>query len=140
MTTDAKSPVDQRLVQLFRHVGLDRTHIAARVTAGWRGLAATWPETIASLTLVCPTGLDATPLGALASRVLVLTGDQGTPAEAISKAMAAHPEASIITLNDYYGHPRADLLTDRTEDISAALLDFLARLSQLLIAMPSRLL
>src|SRR5713101_5071515 len=68
MTTDSKSPVDQRMVQLFRHVGLDRTHIAARVTADWRGLAATCPETIASLTLVCPTGLDATPLGALAIR------------------------------------------------------------------------
>src|SRR2546426_7841561 len=118
MTTDANSPVDKRLVQLFRHVGLDRMHIAARVTADWRGLAATCPETIASLTLVCPTGLDATPLGALASRVLVLTGDQGTPAEAISKAMAAHPEASIITLNDYYGHPRADLLPTLQRKIS----------------------
>src|SRR3989475_6279337 len=139
MTTDSKSPVDQRLVQLFRHVGLDRTHIAARVTADWRGLAATCPETIASLTLVCPTGLDATPLGALASRVLVLTGDQGTPAEAIAKAMAAHPEALILTLNDYYGHPRADLLTDRAEDIGAAMLDFLACMDQLHTAKPVRL-
>ena len=139
MTTDAKSPVDKRLVQLFRHVGLERVHIAARVTADWRGLAATRPETIASLTLVCPTGLGATPLGALASRVLVLTGDQGTPAEAISKAMAALPEASIITLDDYYGHPRADLLTDRTEDIGAAMLAFLARMDQLHTAKPVRL-
>src|SRR5207253_10045827 len=89
--------VVERLVQLFRQLGLDRVHLAARVTADWRGLATTHPETIASLTLVCPTGLDATPLGALTSRVLVLTGDQGTPAEAISKAMPAHPEASIIT-------------------------------------------
>jgi len=92
-----KSSVDERLVQLFRQLGLDRVHLAARVTADWRGLATTRPETIASLTLVCPTGLDATPLGALTSRVLVLTGDQGTPAEAISKAMVAHREASIIT-------------------------------------------
>lgn len=118
-------------MQLFRQLGLDRVHLAARVAADWRGLATTHPETIASLTLVCPTGLDATPLGALTSRVLVLTGDQGTPAEAISKAMTAHPEASIITLNDYYGHPRADLLTDRAEDIGAAMLAFLARMDQL---------
>src|SRR4029453_19111957 len=72
-----KSSVDERLVQLFRQLGLDRVHLVARVTADWRGLATPRPETIASLTLVCPTGLDATPLGALASRVLVLTGDQG---------------------------------------------------------------
>ena len=134
-----KSSVDERLVQLFRQLGLDRVHLVARVTADWRGLATTRPETIASLTLVCPTGLDATPLGALTSRVLVLTGDQGTPAEAISKAMAAHPEASIITLNDYYGHPRADLLTDRAEDIGAAMLAFLARMDQLHAVKPVRL-
>jgi 2-polyprenyl-3-methyl-5-hydroxy-6-metoxy-1,4-benzoquinol methylase len=134
-----KSSVDERLVQLFRQLGLDRVHLAARVTADWRDLATTRPETIASLTLVCPTGLDATPLGALTSRVLVLTGDQGTPAEAISKAMVAHPEASIITLNDYYGHPRADLLTDRAEDIGAAMLAFLAHMDQLHAVKPVRL-
>ena len=134
-----KSSVDERLALLFRQLGLDRVHLAARVTADWRGLATARPETIASLTLVCPTGLDATPLGALTSRVLVLTGDQGTPAEAISKAMAAHPEAAIVTLNDYYGHPRADLLTDRAEDIGAAMLAFLARMDQLHAVKPVRL-
>ena len=139
MTTDANNPLDRRLVQLFRHLGLDRVHIAARVTADWRGLAATRPETIASLTLVCPTGLDVTPLRALASRVLVLSGDQGAPAEAISKAMAALPDASIITLKDYYGHPRADLLADRREDIGAAMLAFLARMDQLHAAKPVNL-
>src|SRR5712692_7637246 len=130
MTTDAKSPVDRRLLHLFRHLRLDRVHIAARVTADWRGLAATRPETIASLTLVCPTGLEATPLRALASRVLVLTGDQGAPAEAISKAMAALPDASTITLDDYYGHPRADLLADRTDEVGASMLTFLTRMDQ----------
>lgn len=131
MATDTESAVDRRLVQLLRHLGLEQVHIAARVTADWHGLATTHPETIASLTLVCPTGLEATPLGALASRVLVLTGDQGAPAEAIRKAMAALPEATVIILHNYYGHPRADLLTDRTEDIGTAMLAFLARMNQL---------
>jgi SAM-dependent methyltransferase len=139
MTTDANSPVDRRLIQLFRHLGFDRVHIAARVTADWRGLAATRPETIASLTLVCPTGFDAAPLRALASRVQVLTGDRGAPAEAISKAMTSLPGASTVTLDDYYGHPRADLLADRTEDIGAAMLAFLARMDQLRAATPVNL-
>jgi hypothetical protein len=91
MASDAESSVDRRLMQLFRHLGLEQGHIAARVTADWHDLATTHPETIASLTLVCPTGLEATPLPALASRVLVLTGDQGAPAEAICKAMAPLP-------------------------------------------------
>src|SRR3989475_10981268 len=131
MTTDAESAVDRRLVQLFQHLGLEQVHIAARVTADWHGLAATHPETIASLTLVCPTGLEATPLVTLASRVLVLTGDQGAPAEAIRKAMAALPEATLIILHDYFSHTRADLLTDRMEDIGTAMLAFLARMDQL---------
>ena len=130
MAIDAESSVESRLMQLFQHLGLEQVHIAARVTADWHSLAATHPETIASLTLVCPTGLEATPLGALASRVLVLTGDQGAPAEAIRKAMAALPEATVITLHDYYGHPRADLLTDRTEAIGTSMLAFLARMDQ----------
>lgn len=139
MTTDAKSPVDRRLVQLFRHLGLEQVHVAARVTADWHGLASARPETIASLTLVCPAGWEATPLRALASRVLVVTGDHGAPAEAIRKAMSALPEAAIITLDDYYGHPRADLLTDRTEDIGAAMLAFLARMDQIRTARPGPL-
>src|SRR6266705_625563 len=136
MATDAESSVDRRLVQLFRHLGLEQVQIAARVTADWHGLAATHPETVVSLTLVCPTGLEATPLVALASRVLVLTGDQGAPAEAIRKTMASLPEATLIILHDYFSHTRADLLTDRTEDIGTAILAFLARMNQLHPAKP----
>jgi SAM-dependent methyltransferase len=131
MASDAESSVDRRLVQLFQHLGLEQVHMAARVTADWHGLATTHPQTIASLTLVCPTGLEATPLGALASQLLVLTGDQGAPAEAIRKAMAVLPEATLIVLHDYFSHTRADLLTDRTEDIGTAMLAFLARMDQL---------
>lgn len=130
MPMDAERSVEERLVQLFQHLGLDRVHVAARVTADWRGLATAHPETIASLTLVCPTGLEAAPLVALASRLLLLTGDQGAPAEAIQRVLTALPEATRITLQDYFGHPRADILTDRTEEIGAAVLAFLARMQQ----------
>ena len=80
--------IEDRLAQLFQHLGLERVHLAGRVTADWHGLASAYPEQIASLTLGCPTGLEATPLRALASRLLLLTGDQGAPAEAVQKAIA----------------------------------------------------
>ena len=130
MPMAAERSVEERLVQLFQHLGLDRVHVAARVTADWRGLATAYPDTIASLTLVCPTGLEATPLAVLASRLLLLTGDQGAPAEAVQKVMMALPEATGITFKDYFGHTRADVLTDRTEESGAAMLAFLARLNQ----------
>jgi hypothetical protein len=131
MTIDAERAVEERLVQLFQHLGLERVHMAARVTADWRGLATAYPDRLASLTLVCPTGLEATPLTALAPRLLLLSGDQGAPAEAVRQVMAALPEATLITLHDYFGHTRADVLTDRTADVSTAMLAFLARMHQL---------
>ncbi len=130
MATDAASAVAGRLVELFRHLGLERVHLAARVTADWHGLATTHPEACASLTLICPTGLDASPLGALATRLLMLTGDQGSPAEAIRKTMADLPEATLVTLHNYFGHPRADILADRTDEVGAAMLTFLTRMEQ----------
>jgi len=53
--------------------------------------------------------------------------------------MAAHSEASIITLSDLLRPPRADLLTDRAEDIGAAMLAFLARMDQRHAVKPVRL-
>jgi hypothetical protein len=99
MTMDTESAVARRLVQLFQHLGLTQVHLAARVTADWHGLISTQPEMIASLTLVCPTGLEASPLRSLATRLFMLTGDQGAPAEAVHKAMADLPEATLATLH-----------------------------------------
>jgi len=117
-------------MQVLQHLGLTRVHIAARLASDWGGLATTHPETIASLTLVCPTGMEAHVMRPLASRLLVYTGDQGAPAEAVQKAMVALPEATLVTLRDYFGHPRADILGDRTAEVGAPMLAFLARLDQ----------
>jgi hypothetical protein len=57
MTLDAEGSVAGRLGQLFRHLGLEQVHIAARVTADWHGLVSAQPEMIASLTLVSPLAL-----------------------------------------------------------------------------------
>jgi SAM-dependent methyltransferase len=82
------------------------------------------------LTLLCPSELEPGPLGALASQLLVVRGDQGQPAEVVQRAVAVLPRATLITLHDYFGHPRADILTDRTEEIGAAMLTFLAQADQ----------
>src|SRR2546429_2959277 len=75
MTMDTESVVARRLVQLCQHLGLTQVHLAARVTDDWHGLISTQPEMIASLSLVCPTGLEASPLRSLATRLFMLTGD-----------------------------------------------------------------
>jgi SAM-dependent methyltransferase len=87
-------------------------------------------EAITSLTLICPTELEPGPLRTLASPLLVVRGDQGQPAEVVQRAVAVLPHATLLTLHDYFGHPRADILTDRTEEIGAAMLSFLAQADQ----------
>jgi ubiquinone/menaquinone biosynthesis C-methylase UbiE len=128
--TETEQPIAARLVQLMQHLGLERVHMAGRLTGDWGGLALSHPETIASLTLVCPTDIQASALPHLAPRLLVFSGDQGGPAEAVRTAATALPGASIITLPGYFGHPRADVVADRVGAIGDAMLAWLARLEQ----------
>jgi SAM-dependent methyltransferase len=130
MATAGEHPVEERLGELFQHLGIARAHVAARVTGDWSGCVATHPESIASLTLVCPTELEPSALQGIAPRLMVLSGDQGRPAEVIHGVMTALPAATLVTLRDYYGHPRADVVAERPEEIGTALLTFLARLEQ----------
>ena len=34
----ATPPVEERILQLFKHLGIQQAHIAGQVTADWRGL------------------------------------------------------------------------------------------------------
>jgi ubiquinone/menaquinone biosynthesis C-methylase UbiE len=130
MIADTELSVAERLGQLLRHLGIAQTHVAARVTADWAGPVAAHPEVFASLTLVCPTALDVEALRPLAARLLVVTGDRGDSVDPVQGAMASLPGATLVTLRDYFAHPRADLLADRTEEIGTPMLAFLARLEQ----------
>jgi ubiquinone/menaquinone biosynthesis C-methylase UbiE len=130
MAADTEQPVAERLKQLLRHLGIERTHVAARIPADWSGLAMAYPEAIASLILVCPTEMQPSALRALSSRLLVYTGDQGPPAASVRRAAEMLPEATMVTLRDYFGHPRADVAVDHVEMIGTTMLAFLARLDQ----------
>jgi ubiquinone/menaquinone biosynthesis C-methylase UbiE len=130
MMTETEHPIAARLIQLMQHLGLERVHIAGRLAGDCSGLAMVHPETIASLILVCPKDIQTSALPHLASRLLVFTGDQGGPAEAVHRAATMLPEASIITLPNYFGHPRADVVADHVEAIGDAMLVWLARLDQ----------
>src|SRR5919199_1454007 len=79
LMTEVECPVEERLLQLLQHLGIERAHVAARGGGDWGGLAARHPDCIASLTLICPRGMDPSALASLAPRLLVLAGDQGQP-------------------------------------------------------------
>ena len=128
MTTEQNLPVEDRILQLLQHLGIQEAHFGARVPADWQGLATNYPEVISSLTLVCPpSGTDLDVLSMAARQLLVLNGDRGTGAEALRRVTASLPNATLVTLHDYLSPPWADVVADRTDDIGSAMMDFLGR-------------
>src|SRR5262245_5576588 len=129
--TAVELPVEERLWQIFQHLGIEHAHVAARGGGDWGGLVVRHPDCIASLTLICPRGMDPSTLDTLAPRLLVLAGDQGRPDEIVRQAVGNLQAATLITLRDYVSPTiYADVVADRTADIGAAMLDFLARMDQ----------
>src|SRR5690242_17307874 len=96
-------PLEERLVALFAALGVTQAHVAARSSTDWEGLAASHPECIASLTLVCPAAIDPAPLRAFGSRLLVITGEHGPGSRRVKVALPDLPDAHSLALSDYTG-------------------------------------
>ena len=122
--------VEAALIALFQHLGINQAHIVVgqMVSTDWLSFTARHPERIASLTLVSPRLRP--ELRAMASRLLVVTGDQGVPAERARQLLATVPEATLRTLADYTCLPWSDVAADRSAEIVTAMLDFLNRMGR----------
>ena len=127
MTTETDTPVEERIVAVLRQLGIERAHFASRGLNDWQGMAARFPEAVASLTLVCPLGFDSLALTPLADRLLVFNADNGAATETIDRNMEGLPAASVVTLADC-GYPDNynDLAVQRGADIAPAMLEFLS--------------
>ena len=130
MAPQASHPVEERIIQLLRHLGIAQAHFAACMSRDWGGLVTAHPDIVSSLTLVCPMVINLSALRTNGPRLLVLTGDQGRPAEEAQRAVASLPGATLITLRDYFSPPWADMMADRTEEIGSAMMEFLARIDR----------
>jgi ubiquinone/menaquinone biosynthesis C-methylase UbiE len=131
MVAEADVPVAERIVQVLQHLRIEQAHIASRVAGDWHGLLTAHPERMASLTLVYPQGLDPAPLKALASRLLVITGDQGRSTDNIRRVLSSLPEARLVTMQGYVNPtPYTDVAVERTEALGSAMMDFMEQLDQ----------
>jgi len=124
MATEDATSLEARLLCLFRELGIERVHIAARLDSDWQGLAATG-NCIASLSLLCPMTLDARAVTPLAPHLLVIAGDRGAAAERVRTASAAIGGAVSATLPNYEAVMWSDVVAERGTEISAIMLDFL---------------
>ena len=127
MTTETNTPVEESIVSILRQLGIERAHFAARNLGDWRGMAVSSPESIASLTLVCPLGFDAQTLAPLGERLLVFNADRGGATETIDRNLAGLPAAASVALVDYaYPNNYADIGAEQGSHVSPAMLDFLS--------------
>jgi ubiquinone/menaquinone biosynthesis C-methylase UbiE len=131
MSTAAGRSLEEQIVEVLQHLGIAQAHIAARVPGDWQGLAVTYPEAIASLTLVCPQGMDPNSLRPLASRLLVIAGDRGQPSDRARRVVTSLPGATLHLLRDYVSPTQyTDLAAERPDELGTAISDFLARIDR----------
>ncbi|MFO7633365.1 MAG: methyltransferase domain-containing protein [Caldilinea sp.] len=123
MTTESTMTVPDRIDRLLRELGIKHAHFAGRSLGDLSGLAAQKPGLFASLTLVCPWGLDVDIVSPLAPQLLVFRGES-EGYDTIGKQVMSMPDAALaVARNDI---PWSDLIARHRDDIVPRLLPFLA--------------
>ena len=128
--TTTERPIEECVVELLGHLGIERAHFAAGgapTLTDWHGLATRYPERIASLTVVSPPILDGGELAAVASRLLVVAGDQADTGQGAVRLASDLPDVSLHSLGGYEAQPWADVAADRGDELTAAMFAFLDR-------------
>ncbi|MEM7034273.1 MAG: methyltransferase domain-containing protein, partial [Chloroflexota bacterium] len=116
---------EDRLVALFNELGLGKVHMAARQPGDWLGLAQTYPERVASLSIVCPSALMVEAGAHLTDRLQVIVGDQSLNVAVIQQSLANLPEARQAWISNYASLLWSDVITEQEATIGNALKDLI---------------
>jgi SAM-dependent methyltransferase len=127
MISNSETSLEDRLLALFAHLGIERAHIAARGPSDWSGLVRNHPETVASLTLLCPNGLERDTVGEAASRLLILSGDRGPSHDTIP--FDEFDDARVAIMPDYTTLGWTDIVAEKQDDIRGLMFTALADFS-----------
>jgi hypothetical protein len=121
------SPAD-RIKTLLEQLRLARVHVGACMSGDWGEFVTQHADCIHSLTVVAPhlnTGVPEA-LKTFRSPVMVLTGDQGAPAQRAHDLAGRFENGVLIELRNYASPMWADTVADRTADVAEAVCEFLA--------------
>ena len=118
-----------RVEALLHRLGLDQVHVLACMSGDWGDLLDTCAARIATLTIVAPHLNKGVPsrVGSFSSPTLVISGDEGAPADRARSLAASFRRAKLVQLRNYSSPMWADTVADRTTEVKSALLDFLER-------------
>lgn len=132
MATNIDLPVEERVLQLLQHLGIEKAHFAAREFQEFDGLARVHPEILASLTLVCPPRtLKTDALQPIGPRLLCFYGGKGHNAAIIKNSLAGLPDATQECFEDYLDVNWSDVAIDHPADIASTMLEFLERMDRI---------
>ena len=116
-----------RLAALWDHLGLDAAHMATQMSVDVAAFAAAHPARIAGLVLCAPSRLDADAFTALASRLLLISGDRGPLAELVTRTRQRLPNATASQLADYEALGWSDIIADRGAHVAETMHAFLTQ-------------
>jgi SAM-dependent methyltransferase len=125
MATGAELCVEDRIMEILGHLGIQHAHFGAGVMADWVGLVTRYPDLVSSLAVVSPQGFDSRALKPLEDRLLVITGDSGPVARLVDSGLSSLNQARHSALQDCFNAIWTDLTGDRTEEVQGALTSFL---------------
>jgi SAM-dependent methyltransferase len=128
---EGQLPVEERMLRLLDHLGVKRAHFAANAPQPIERLLATRPSLVASTVLVRQSAFDTAPWRQLGDRLMVVYGDgrPGPELSAVRRSLSEVPDAAGVVLQGYPNFPWSDVVADRTEEVDAAVIPFLDRLS-----------
>src|SRR5215472_4220441 len=110
------------------HLGLGTAHFGTPIPRDISGLATEHPERLAGIVLCVPSRLDPAPFGAVADRVLMISGERGPAAEATARAALWLPAAERSVLAGYDAPGSwSDAVAERTQEIADRIITFLGR-------------
>jgi SAM-dependent methyltransferase len=118
-------PVEERIIRALEHLGLKQAHFAARSPEDWIGLATHYPESIASLLLICPIHLNPRHVAHLADRLFVFTGDQPIAGEMTVSALEQLPTARHLIIPGYVTMHWTDVVAECAAHLAPAMIEFL---------------
>jgi ubiquinone/menaquinone biosynthesis C-methylase UbiE len=130
MQTAVPRAVEDCLEDLFKHLGIERAHVAAAgqpTLTDWYGLATRYSDRIATLTVLSPPIVDTGGLEGVAPRLLSIAGDTGPSAQGGTKLKQDLPSAELHVLRGYECFAWSDLMADRGAEIGRALRAFCDR-------------
>src|ERR1051326_1062631 len=118
-----------RLVALLDHLGIGQAHVATQIPADIAGMAAADPERLGGIVLCAPVRLDPAPFGALAERVLMISGEYGPTFEVAVRAADRLPGAQRHIIDNYEALGWSDVVKDCAAEIAGQMTGYLARIA-----------